>query len=73
MSSPAEPIALVTTKPEADIAADLKAKLEAALAPVCDLFDEATRHGLMVQWDAIAPGPPFLRHAVRGLRLVKHY
>lgn len=69
-----DPIAqLVTTKPEAEIAADLKARLEAAFGPVCELFDEAMSHGLMIQWDGISPGPPYMRHAVRGLRIVKHY
>lgn len=64
---------LVTTKPEAEIAADLKRRIEEALKPVCELCDEAAHHGLMVQWDALAAGPPTMRHAVRGLRLVKHY
>lgn len=64
---------LITTRPEADIAADLKKRIEAALEPLAVLFDEAAQHGLLVQWDGILPGPPYFRHAVRGLRLVKHY
>ena len=69
----AEPVKLVTTRPEAEVAADLKRRLEEAMVAVTKLFDEATQHGLVIQWDAIQPAPPFFRHEVRGLRIVKHY
>jgi len=64
---------LVTTKPEAEIAADLKARLEAALAPVAALIDEAAGHGLQVNWDGFVMGPPTMRHRVNNLRLVRTY
>ena len=64
---------LMTTWPEAEVAADLKLRIEEAIRPVCILMDEAAAHGLLVQWEGLSVGPPTLRHALRGLRLVKHY
>lgn len=64
---------LVTTRPEAEVAADLKLRIEEALGPVCKLIDEAAGLGLLVQWDSLSAGPPTMRSAPRGLRLVKHY
>lgn len=68
-----EPITLVTTKPESEIAADIKRRLEEAMAPVCALMDEAAGHGLLIRWDAIAPKPPTFKHAIHGPRIEKHY
>lgn len=65
---------LVTTRPEAEIAADLKARIEEAIRPVLAVMDEAVQHGLQVQFDNIAfMGPPIMRHRLNGLRLVKIY
>jgi hypothetical protein len=64
---------LVTTRPEAEIAADLKQRLEKAIEPVAALIDEAAAQGLLVQWDGFAAGPPFFKHRPLNLRLVKHY
>jgi len=64
---------LVTTKPETEVAADLKRRLEEAFEPVARLMDEAAGHGFMVQWDSFSSGPPTMRNAVRGLRLVKYF
>lgn len=64
---------LVTTRPEADVASDLKRRIEAALVPVAALMDEAAMSGLQVQWDNFGNGPPTMRFRVNGLRLVKFY
>lgn len=64
---------LVTTRPDAEIAADIKARVTAAMDPVLAIFDEAARAGLMIQWDNLAPSPPFYRHRIGGLRIVKHF
>ena len=65
---------LVTTRPEAEVAADLKRRVEEALAPVCALMDEAATQGLQVQFDNIAyHGPPMMKHKVNGLRVVRCY
>lgn len=74
MSTDAAPVAkLVPTKSDADIAADLKAQITAAMVPVLAIFDEAAKHGLLIQWDQINPGPPYFRHDIRGLRVVKQF
>lgn len=67
-----EAIKLVPTKPDSEIASELKSRLEAAMAPAMEIFDEAARHGFMIQWDSIGPGPQF-RHRLNGLRLIKVY
>ncbi len=63
---------LVTTRPEAEIAADIKAQLEKAFNPVCALCDEAARSGFSVQWDNLMLGPT-MKFRVNGLRLTKSY
>lgn len=68
-----EPVKLVSTKPETEIAADLKRRIEEALVPVCALMDEAAAQGLQVVWDGIGMGPPFMRHRANNLRLIKSY
>lgn len=61
------------TKPEAEIAADLLKRGREALKPLCALMDEAAAHGLIIGWEAITAGPPFLRHEPRGLKVIKQY
>ncbi len=68
-----EAIALVPTKPDAEVAADLKHRLAEAMAPALKIFDEAAVAGFIVQWESIAPQAPFYRHGINGLRLVKHF
>lgn len=64
---------LITTKPEAEIAADLKRRLGEALAPVCALIDEAAARGMIVQWDGFGARAPLFRHEPLNLRIVKQY
>jgi hypothetical protein len=64
---------LVPTKPEAEIAAELKQRFEQAIAPAMAIMDEAVTHGLLVQFDAIAATPPFFRHKPINLRIAKHF
>lgn len=73
MIGPSEVVLLMTTKPEAEYAAEMKKRLTEALAAVMPLFDEAAANGLSIQWDSIAPQAPRFRHGVNGLRLVKVY
>lgn len=75
MGEQSEPVAkLVTTRPEADVAADLKRRLEDALDPVSALIDEAAKAGFLAQWDGFIAGPPpHFRHRPNNLRIVKVY
>lgn len=67
-------IAIGGRKPsEAEIAEDLKRRIEEAFKHVAALMDEANQHGLLVQWDAAGPQPPLGRNKLVGLRLAKHY
>jgi hypothetical protein len=66
-------VSLVTTRSDAEIAASLKARMLEAMKPVLAIFDEATAAGLIIQWDGLAPEPPFFKHQIQGLRLVKHF
>lgn len=68
-----ENVKLVTTKPEAEIAADLKAEMMEAMKPALEIMDRAAREGLIIQWDALGRTPPFFNHQIQGLRVVKHY
>ena len=68
-----EPVVqLVTTRSDAEIAADIKQRLLAAMRPVLAIFDEAASHGLTIQWDGISPLQPRYKHELTGLRLVKY-
>lgn len=73
MSAEAPP-RLVTTKPEVEIAQDLKHRTEEAMKPVLELMDEAAQHGLMIAWQACAPVPPYNRFGiVGGIKINKQY
>lgn len=63
---------MIPTRPEAEIAAEIKDKMTAALEPVAALMAEAARSGLLVAWDSISPDA-FGRFHVHGLKIVKHY
>jgi hypothetical protein len=66
-------VSLVTTKSDAEVAEDIKARVNEILADLLPIFDEATAAGLMIAWDAIAPAPPFFKHKVHGLKIIKHF
>ena len=68
-----EPIVqLVTTRSDAEIAADLRQRLLREIRPVLQIFDEAAEAGLAIQWDSISPLSPRYKHEVTGLRIVKY-
>lgn len=58
-------------KTDAEIAADLKRRIEETLIPVLAVMDEAISHGMMVQWDSMGPMPVKCR--VGNLRIVKFF
>lgn len=64
---------LVPTRPEAEVAADIKRRFEEACLPIAALMDEAAASGLQVQWDGFSVGPPNMRFHLIGLKLVKFY
>jgi hypothetical protein len=64
---------LATTKPEAEIATDLKVRFEAAMAPALAIMDEAVQQGLAIQFDGIALQPPRMKTMILNLRIAKHY
>jgi hypothetical protein len=63
---------LVPTKSEAEIAADIKKRVEAAFQPVLAIFDEAALSGLHISWESIGLGPSF-KHQINNLRIIKYY
>jgi len=65
-------VQLVTTRSDAEIAADIKRRLLEAFKPVLEIFDEASTSGLAIQWDNIKPVSPRYKHEVNGLRVVKY-
>jgi hypothetical protein len=65
-------VQLVTTRSDAEIAADLKRRLLEAFKPVLEIFDEAATSGLAIQWDNIKPIAPRYKHEVNGLRIIKY-
>jgi hypothetical protein len=67
-------IKLLPGKSEADAAKEYLARLSEAFKPLLAIFDEAAReHGFAIGFDSIAPGPPYMRHVVHNLRIVKAY
>ena len=43
-------LSLVTGPTDTELAADFKKRTEAALAPVIEIMNEASRHGLVLGW-----------------------
>ncbi len=68
----AAPLSIVPTKPEAEIAAELKARAVELLKPLCELMDEAAAKGLAIQFDGIGMGMAY-RHEALRLRVAKIY
>lgn len=66
------PVTLVTTRPDAEIAADLKARANEALKPIFELMAEAATHKLLIRWDTIVCDQ-FGLWSVVNLRLERHY
>lgn len=65
-------IQLVTTKPEAELAADYKARAVEALRPMLSLMDEAAEDGFLIRWMALQPNA-FGKHEAVDLHLVKRF
>ncbi len=65
-------VQLVTTRSDAEIAADLKRRMLEDIRPVLQIFDEAAEAGLVIQWDSIKPQLPRYKHEMIGLRIVKY-
>jgi hypothetical protein len=65
-------VQLITTRSDAELAADLKRRLLEAFKPVLEIFDEASTAGLAIQWDNIKPVSPRYKHEVNGLRIIKY-
>jgi hypothetical protein len=65
-------VQLITTRSDAELAADLKRRLLGAFKPVLEIFDEASTAGLAIQWDNIKPVSPRYKHEVNGLRIIKY-
>lgn len=64
-------VRLVPTKSDADLAAELKDRIRAALAPVCALMDEAAQSHLLVSF---MTGPNhFGKFEVKELCLMKRF
>ncbi len=62
----------MTTRSDAEIAADLKRRMLEGIRPVLQIFDEAAEAGLVIQWDSIKPQLPRYKHELLGLRIVKY-
>jgi hypothetical protein len=59
-----------TIRPEREVAEDLKRRMTEALVPVLALMNEASRQGMLLQWDGLGPNQ-FGQNVVHGLRVVK--
>jgi hypothetical protein len=66
-----DPIKLVPSRPDAEIAAELRAKMEAAWEPVCRVLDEARAAGFEI---SSAAEPDYAgRHRLTRLIIAKHF
>lgn len=66
-----EPVKLVPTKSDADIARELKAKIVEASAALCSAFDEAKSHGFVANFNI---GPDWTgSHKILNLELLKKF
>jgi hypothetical protein len=66
-----EPLHLVTTKPDAEVVAEIKEKVAAALRQVCVAFDDAKASGFEVGFQV---GPDFLgKFQITQLTVMKKF
>ena len=64
-------VQLVPGRPDAEVAADLKNRMQAALIPVLTLMDEATAGGFIAQFQ-LGMGT-FGKNVVQGITLSKQF
>jgi len=64
---------LVPPKSDAELAEDIKHRLEAALVPALAIFNEAAKAGLVIQWDSIGPPSAGMPARINGLRCARFY
>ncbi len=69
MSEASKPVVFATGRPEQEIAAELRAKFEAAMKPALSIMDEAARAGLTIQFNSLAPA--WGKYQIEGLRIMK--
>lgn len=60
---------LVGGRPDADIAAELRTEIRAALEPVCSIIDRAVSHGMQVNF-SVGMGP-LGKTIVQGIGIVR--
>jgi hypothetical protein len=64
-----EPVQLLTTKPDKELAEEFRQKLVEAYKPVCDLFDQAMAAGFLVN---VNLGPnAFGKHTIQSFLIAK--
>lgn len=65
-------LTIVPTKPDAEVAAELKARVAEALKPLLAIMDEALGRNLQIVFSIGPSGiPP--RHVINSLEVVKKY
>jgi hypothetical protein len=65
-----EPPKMVPSKPDAEFAADIRARLTEAIKPALAIMDEAIAAGLVVNFQ-IGATPPLGKHALNNLSIVR--
>lgn len=66
-----EPLTIVPGRPDADTAAELKRRIEQALAPLCEITDEAAAAGFVVNFTL---GPDYRQKTIiQNLLVAKKY
>jgi hypothetical protein len=65
-------ISLVPGKSESEIAAELVKRAVPHFEAIVKLMDEAVSSGLVLTWAGVQISPPFNRHKVIGLTVVKY-
>lgn len=67
----ADRVSIVPGKSDADLAADYKSQMEAALTQVCNIVNDAKANGLTISYGT--GDGPMGRHVISNLIIARHY
>lgn len=72
MSNENEVARLVSTRPDAEVAAELRARITEAFGPVLKILDDAVAAGLEVNFQ-IGREAPYYGYRITQLRISRHF
>lgn len=66
-----DPIGLVTTKPDSELASEYRERIEKLLTQLCDIVNEARVHGLRIGFQT--QDTPMKKHVIADITVARYF